>query len=308
MNFKIDFVFPYVDCSDPEWKKLYKDTMKKNNLSTSINENRFREFGFIKYYFRGLAKFLPWLNNIYIIVQSKSQLPKWLNTDNPKIKVVYHEDIIPKVFLPVYNSTTIEMFIKNIKGLSEHFIYANDDMYCIKDTTPDMFFSEEGIPKTKLVKSHKLDNQYRHVCYRQFELVTNTFNNRDTKDKEYYKPCHIYQSMLLSTLKEAFDRYTVEILNSITTFRRECNFNQYLYTYYQKYGHEFIMEYPKAKYYELKEEKLDKAYTTISKQKGYIVCLNDSNNSNLEKAIEKLIPAFDKILGEICEYEKPVEV
>lgn len=42
--------------------------------------------------------------------------------------------------MPVYSSCTIEMFIQNIKELSEHFLYFNDDLFVLKHQTIDKFF------------------------------------------------------------------------------------------------------------------------------------------------------------------------
>jgi hypothetical protein len=125
MNFPIDWVFPYVNCDDIEWQQSYMYERKKLNLP--INKNymngvRYRDLGFLPYLIRGLDKYCNWLNHIFIIVATESQIPKWLNTNHPKIRIVLHKDIIPEEYLPTFNSTTIEMFLKNIPGLSEHFI------------------------------------------------------------------------------------------------------------------------------------------------------------------------------------------
>ena len=46
---------------------------------------------------------------------------------------------MPEAYLPSYNSSAIELNIHRIRGLSEHFIYFNDDMFKIKDTQPSDF-------------------------------------------------------------------------------------------------------------------------------------------------------------------------
>jgi len=56
------------------------------------------------------------------------------------INIVLHEDIIPEKYLPTFNSTTIEMFLCKIKGLSEHFIYFNDDMFPVMPHSMNDFF------------------------------------------------------------------------------------------------------------------------------------------------------------------------
>ena len=306
VDFKIDFVVPYVDCNDEEWRRLYIDTRRKYNMPVNSRDMvgvRYRELGFFKYFFRGLYYFLPWINNIYIILQSRNQIPKWLNINNEKIHIVLHEEIIPKVFLPTYNSTTIEMFIKNIKGLSEYFLYANDDMYAIRETTPDMFFTDNGIPKYKMIRSNKLNNQYRKVCYKEFEMIRERFNGNSLGKNMYLKPQHVYQPMVLSNVKETYEDFELEILNSISTFREEKNLNQYIYSIHQIYKTGRVPRYPEYKYFELGGYDITEASRCIKKQECYIICLNDSNKTEEERAKEKIIPSFEKILGNKCGYE-----
>ena len=81
----------------------------------------------MRYKFRSIATNAPWIRNLYMIVETPSQVPSWLNQD--AVKIIYHRDIIDGIYLPTYNSTTIEMFINRIKGLSEYFLYGNDDFY-----------------------------------------------------------------------------------------------------------------------------------------------------------------------------------
>ena len=304
---KIDLVVPYVNCNDPTWQDVYKKTREEYGLNIrekDMNGIRYRELGFFKYFFRGLYYFCPWINNIYIILASTSQIPEWLNIDNPKIHIVFHKDIIPKVFLPTFNSTCIEMFIKNIKGLSEYFLYANDDMYIIDDLTPDMFFTDDGIPKYKMIKSNKIGNQYRKVCFNEFEMVRNLFKRRSLGKNTYLKPQHIFQPMCLSTVKEAYYAFELHILNSITAFRKETNINQYIYTLYQAFKGQRISDYPSYRYYELNDKGIEDAGNDIRIKKYKIICLNDSANTNKEKAINELVDSFEFIFMNKCEYEK----
>ena len=70
--------------------------------------------------------------------------PSWLNVANEKIVVVKHEDFIPKEYLPTFNSHTIELNLHRIKGLSEYFIYFNDDTF-ILDKLQEKDFFKNGL-------------------------------------------------------------------------------------------------------------------------------------------------------------------
>lgn len=58
---KIDFVFPYVDCNDSIWQKVYKEERRKKDLPTDVSQVRFREWNNLKYLFRSIEKFIPWV-------------------------------------------------------------------------------------------------------------------------------------------------------------------------------------------------------------------------------------------------------
>lgn len=309
MNFPIDWVFPYVNCDDIEWQQSYMYERKKLNLPINekyMNGVRYRDLGFLPYLIRGLDKYCNWLNHIFIIVATESQIPKWLNTNHPKIRIVLHKDIIPEEYLPTFNSTTIEMFLKNIPDLSEHFIYANDDMFPIDYLDPSSFFDENGIPKYKLNLTRNKDkNQYRRVCFRQYEFIRKTFNIIPDHSGRYTKPRHFPQPMVLTTVKEAFMCYERQILEGISPFRTENNFNQYIYTLYQSFGHEYINSSPSSCYSGLTTAvKCTEIATAIWTHKYKLVCLNDQDSTNKIAATKLILPAFKFILGEKCELEK----
>ena len=56
----IDFVITWVNMDDPEWKKEFnKYRHNKDNTKNGVSEARFRDYGFLKYWFRGVEKFAP---------------------------------------------------------------------------------------------------------------------------------------------------------------------------------------------------------------------------------------------------------
>ena len=131
MENKIDFVVTWVDGSDPEWQKekaKYQNSGKKdNNTKWATSDIRFRDWNTLKYWFRAVEKYAPWVNKIYFV--TCGQKPDWLNENNKKLMLVKHEDFMPKEYLPTFNSNAIELNLFRIKGLSEHYVYFNDDMF-----------------------------------------------------------------------------------------------------------------------------------------------------------------------------------
>lgn len=143
MEKKIDFVVLWVDGNDPEFireKNKYTPYIEQID-NDEDNLHRYRDYGTFNYWFRMVERHAPWVNNIYLI--TNGQRPKWLNVNHPKLKWVRHEEFIPEEYLPTFNSSAIEMNIHRIDGLSENFVFFNDDMYLIQDVKYSDFFVNE---------------------------------------------------------------------------------------------------------------------------------------------------------------------
>ena len=117
---KIDFVITWVDDSDLEWREE-----KAKFSGEDTRESKYRDWGLLKYWFRGVEKFAPWVNRVHFVTYG--HIPEWLNTECPKLNIVKHDDFIPKEYLPTFSSHTIELNLHRIPGLMEHFSYFNDD-------------------------------------------------------------------------------------------------------------------------------------------------------------------------------------
>ncbi len=143
---KIDIVYLWVDGSDKEWQKIrnfWYDKLQNKTVENANNLNAalYRDNGELKYSLRSVAECIPWVNHIYIIT-GFNQVPKWLNTKNPKITIVPHSQIMPKTAIPTFNSNSINLCISNISDLSEKFIILNDDTFFNKKIKPSFFFDK----------------------------------------------------------------------------------------------------------------------------------------------------------------------
>ena len=143
---KIDLVYLWCDDTDKVWAEK-KDYWQKQLALADDDENttaqcRFCDNDELKYSLRSAEKFAPWINKIFIVTDS--QIPDWLDTKNPKVEVVFHKDFIEEEYLPCFNSIALEFHLHKIKGLSEHFLYANDDMFFGRPAKKTDFFTKEG--------------------------------------------------------------------------------------------------------------------------------------------------------------------
>jgi len=147
----IDLVYLWVDGSDPEWQAKRNAFIGNEGENTSVNcEGRYANNDELKYSLRSVEKHAPWIRKIFIVTDN--QTPDWLDTENPKINIIDHKDIMPQESLPCFNSTLIEKFLHKIPQLSEHFLFANDDMFINKEVSPDTFFAADGFPFIRLTR------------------------------------------------------------------------------------------------------------------------------------------------------------
>ena len=138
---EIDFVITWVDMNDSKWQQDFvKYSNKTENEKNSISVARFRDYGLLKFWFRGVEKFAPWVRKIHFV--TCGQKPEWLDENHPKINHINHKDFIPNQFLPSYNSVVIERYLHKIPDLAEHFVYFNDDFYIINHVDKKSLFSK----------------------------------------------------------------------------------------------------------------------------------------------------------------------
>lgn len=138
---KIDFVIAWVDGGDPAWQAEKAHYQGKPGAGASAV--RYRDWDLLRYWFRGVEAYAPWVGTIHFMTWG--HVPAWLNTDNPKLHVVNHRDFIPEQYLPTFSSHPIELNMHRIPGLSEHFVYFNDDFYLTAPVQPEDFFVK-GLP------------------------------------------------------------------------------------------------------------------------------------------------------------------
>lgn len=144
----IDIVVTYVYERDKQWAQEFKYWKEREILehkSTKDNRQAFgvertREWDTFKYWFRGIEQNCTWVNKIFLIVQNKNHIPKWLNKD--KVRIVYHDEYIPKELLPTFNAMTICCYASNIKDLSNNYIMCDDDFYFLNPIEKDRFFKD----------------------------------------------------------------------------------------------------------------------------------------------------------------------
>lgn len=300
----IDYVMPFVDGADINWVEEY-NKYSPEKIDPDINGmERYRaNQQLLKYHFRGIEKQMPWIGVIHLLVASESQVPDWINRD--KVHIITHDKFIDKEFLPTFNSSTIEMFLPKIKGLSDKFIYSNDDLYYVY-TLKEKFYFEDNKIKT-LIEAHPIQKGEIMPVWKQ--LFVNSWNliNPDKKVNnmcyEYYVPPHIECGMLKSSLIEVWNKYSDKMKASCTRFRDKKNLNQYIYTFNEVAKGNYVKGVHSYRNFntKVKEDVLRNAIQNPNENKVIrSFVLNDVGDTGIIKVLEE---ELGKLYPDKCKYE-----
>jgi hypothetical protein len=147
VRFPVDVVYTWVDGEDPEWRRTKDHHLHlagKGSLSAqAANSARYLSRDELMYSLRSLNLYADWFRKIYLV--TADQVPPWLDTSHPRIQMVSHADIFADArCLPTFNSHAIESRLHHIDGLSEHYIYLNDDVFFGRVVSPELFFHGNG--------------------------------------------------------------------------------------------------------------------------------------------------------------------
>lgn len=331
-DFDIDFVVPWVDGSDPDWiAEFNKYAPKEKQRETDASKQRYRDYGLLRYWFRGVEKFAPWVRKVHFI--TCGQKPDWLNLDAPKLHWVRHSDYIPQEYLPVFSANPIELMMHRISGLAEHFVYFNDDFFLTAPVKRDFFFKNR-LPRDSAVMNAEAGsgNLMTAILFNDLEVINRQFSKRKTIVRHFFKWFNLkYGSFLLrnvclvpwprftgfvqphfaqpfkkSVIEEVWNEFG-EVLNRTCRekLRSVNDVNQWLFREWQLCKGEFSPIHPFAgkKYFSLADD-IGVIVSTIEKQKYFEIVLNDSDANDYVDRISRIKSAFEKILPKKCGFEK----
>lgn len=336
MNDVIDIIIPWVDGSDPEWqaeKAKYLPYFQTDpNANSSI---RFQSWDNLQYWFRAIEKFMPWVHKIFFVTWG--HVPRFLNTDCPKLKIIKHSDYIPPEYLPTFNSNTIEMNYHRIEELSEKFILFNDDFFPLQ-AIPKTYYFQDDMVCDEAVESPIMPVDIGSISGWSCRMKANNilfinrhFSKREVQKKNYDKWfctaygeliqrneglrywnnfCGFHDPHMASAMKKATLRKLWEVepntlhRASMNRFRGETDLSQYLVRYWQLCEGNFIPRKTLGKPFLVTTENYKEIAESIKKQEWQMVSLNEEC---LPKEFEKIKltinQAFAKILPEKSMFE-----
>ena len=262
----MDAVITYVNGNDPQWQEVYCRTTGIPALT-----KRYRDWGTLKYLFRGIEQYLPFVEKVYLVVAMESQVPSWV--DRSVVRVVAHSEIIPAEYLPTFNSTTIEMFLHRIPGLSERFLYFNDDCFPVMDCAEEDFFPGPGKVATGFSRHLLALGMYKKQTCNADRLARKAAGIHP--GLFFIRPQHTCTPMLRSALEEVFQREEKAVLNALSALREPKNLNQYLFTDYLYFTGRAVSRRLSNKHVSLAAATPEQLRGFLQNPTRKLVCIND---------------------------------
>ncbi len=326
---KIDFVVLWVDDSDPAWRKQLSTY---TGISYNESDVHYRDWGIFHYWFRAVEQYAPWVNQVFLV--TCGQVPKWLNVQHPKLKIVFHQDYMPAEYLPTFNAHSIELNLHRIPELSEHFVYFNDDMFLNSLASPQDFFCD-GLPRLSAIQSIfvpiGIDDTFPHIMCNDIAFLNAHFSRKEVIKKnrrKWFTPVygkglfkniycsignhgfsviqnfHMPSPMRKTTFAKVWNMEPQLLHNtSLCKIRNEKNVNQYIMNYYDIGTGEFVPRDPReGKYYSVGQTN-DVLYQDLLHGTHKLICINDAKCEAFELEREKLEAIFQKKFPQKSSFE-----
>lgn len=233
LDFPVDIVYLWCNSNDKQWRARKNEELKKYNKpldNDATNECRFINNDELIYSLRSLEKYASWINNIFIVTDN--QIPEQIDTDNPKIHIIDHTQILPKEALPTFNASAIETALHNISNLSEHFLFANDDMFFGRPVSKNFFFNEDGFPIFRFAKRRIINKPYYHLYGSMVHSAYALVENNIGKSFPYF-PHHNIDAYRKSDIEECVEFFKEGFVKTANQkFREKDCIQRSIYEYY----------------------------------------------------------------------------
>ncbi|MFF1292895.1 MULTISPECIES: stealth family protein [unclassified Streptomyces] len=205
VRFPVDAVYTWVDGDDPAMaaKRRAHQALSRNTIAPrETGASRYTSHDELRYALRSLEMYAGFVRHVYLVTDS--QIPDWLDPRAEGLTVIDHRDILPADALPVFNSHAIESRLHHIPGLSEHYLYFNDDVFINRPVRAEHFFHGNGIARIPLSPlklgigaPHPLEPAPNSAGKNAREIISR-FHGRHITHKSLHTP----HPQLLSVMRE----------------------------------------------------------------------------------------------------------
>ena len=247
----IDIVIAWVDGADPLLYQKRLGFLKVNGSSTHPGsaQTRFNSLNEVELCVLSILKFAPFVRNIFIVTDEQDPkidqaVKRYFPNRLKDIRIVDHLEIFNgyEQYLPTFNSICISNMLWRIKGLSDHFVYFNDDIFLLRPISPsDWFVCQKPVLRGKwsfppyerlfwdgLKEKVKKVFSSKNNIERSASFQVNQWNAAKQLGFRwrYFRSGHTPLALHKQTLKNYFKSYQKLLENNISfRFRNYYQFN-----------------------------------------------------------------------------------
>jgi len=323
----VDVVIAWVDGDDPAHQKKmipYLDSGERDYFGSK--RTRFRSVNEIRYCLLSIYTFAPFVRNVYVLTDNQDpmlydDIKKYFPERLSAFRVVDHKEVFRgyEEYLPVFNSRVIETMLWRIDGLSDNFIYFNDDTFLIREVCREDFF----INNRPVLRGGWLPAPYPRVWWNKLKswTIRNVIQRKTYQPKPSYHLAqwsaahlagyrwryfcfnHIPYAISKPTAGHIFREYHDAIHKNLSyKFRNseQFNFNSLLYhteiklgnTWHKKPDLIFMKPYKDGKNYierKLKESRLEPPPLFMCVQ-SLDICAHESQQKVINWLEKRIIP------------------
>jgi hypothetical protein len=147
----VDVVIAWVDGDDPKLAEKRSRYLPGARITTSsgAHSTRFASSNEIRYCVLSILRFAPFVRNVFIVTDEQdpgidNDVKKYFPERAESLRIVDHREIFEgfEKYLPTFNSISIANMIWRIRGLSDNFVYFNDDTFLVRPLKPEDWFIE----------------------------------------------------------------------------------------------------------------------------------------------------------------------
>ncbi|NSX55013.1 Stealth CR1 domain-containing protein [Parasulfitobacter algicola] len=222
----IDAVVTWVDGNDPAHRAkrdIYMGQAQTPLHENAINPHRWACNDEILYCLQSIENHAPWIRTIWIVIDTDiPDLSRLSDSLRAKVKFSFHRDIFAGFdsVLPTFNSLAIESMIWRIDGLSDRFLYFNDDVFLTAPLSPtDVFRGSKPVLRGKWVDYSDIDRnanlrrdpaKFNHFMQIKAARLMGFDANR------LFATAHVVHPMVRSVMAQLFDQYRDAFIANIS--------------------------------------------------------------------------------------------
>ena len=188
----------------------------------AINPHRWVCSDEILYCLQSIGNNAPWTRKIWVVVEDEIPDLSSLSYElRAKISFAFHQDIFTgfREVLPTFNSLAIESMIWRIEGLSERFMYFNDDVFLTEPLVQtDVFHGLSPVLRGKWVDYSELPRSRKlrrdPAKYNHFMQI-NAARIMGFDATNLFAAAHVVHPLRRSKMARLFDEYPGAFLNNI---------------------------------------------------------------------------------------------